>query len=268
MGCSKLWQTLSQWASLEVKCIYAVFAVLALSHRIHSDVWVLDGCMVAGAFRIWIPSLVGRLMEAFMRKIHHVGIGIFWSYLCTSVVSTWTWQRNGGSLLSVAFWYIWMLWVVCRAGLQNVACCWWTLTPVWGICPLIPVFGTIYAALTFREAYMVIQALSLLPVAQRAAGVPARSSDAWRALRCCANKFIMYGLGQGVVDLKSLNHGFRKLFFPRIVWHKLTRVKDRRFTSLIKAMVILRFLPARCEAIPLKKNQLALGSRNLHDRLR
>ena len=44
---------------------------------------------VAGAFRIWIPSLVGRLMEAFMRKIHHVGIGIFWSYLCTSVVSTW-----------------------------------------------------------------------------------------------------------------------------------------------------------------------------------
>ena len=57
---------------------------------------------------------------------------------------------------------------------------------------------------------MVIQALSLLPVAQRAAGVPARSSDAWHALRCCANKFPMYGV-LAWASL-TLNRGFRETF--------------------------------------------------------
>ena len=46
-----------------------------------------------------------------------------------------------------------------------------------GICPLIPFFGTIYAALVFQEAYMVVQALSLISMAQRAAKVPAASSE-------------------------------------------------------------------------------------------
>eukprot|EP00434_Breviolum_minutum_P034578 symbB.v1.2.030610.t1/scaffold3404.1/size57568/4 len=45
------------------------------------------------------------------------------------------------------------------------------------ICPLIPFFGTIYAALVFQEAYMVVQALSLISMAQRAAKVPAASSE-------------------------------------------------------------------------------------------
>ncbi|CAK9023546.1 unnamed protein product [Durusdinium trenchii] len=37
------------------------------------------------------------------------------------------------------------------------------------ICPLIPFFGTIYAALSFNEAYLVVQALSLISMAQRVA---------------------------------------------------------------------------------------------------
>ncbi|CAE7802446.1 unnamed protein product [Symbiodinium microadriaticum] len=45
------------------------------------------------------------------------------------------------------------------------------------ICPIIPVFGTMYAALTFRDNPMVAQALSLISMAQRAARVPSVSMD-------------------------------------------------------------------------------------------
>eukprot|EP00439_Symbiodinium_sp_Y106_P066762 s215_g10.t3 len=45
------------------------------------------------------------------------------------------------------------------------------------ICPIIPVFGTMYAALTFRDSPMVAQALSLISMAQRAALVPSVSMD-------------------------------------------------------------------------------------------
>eukprot|EP00438_Fugacium_kawagutii_P028184 Skav233623 [mRNA] locus=scaffold109:351292:357836:+ [translate_table: standard] len=52
------------------------------------------------------------------------------------------------------------------------------------ICPLVPVFGTLYAAMVMRDAYLVIHALSLLSVAQRAAHVPATSSATWLAEPC------------------------------------------------------------------------------------
>lgn len=40
-----------------------------------------------------------------------------------------------------------------------------------GICPLIPIFGHIYAALAFHDAYGAVQGLSLLTPARRSGKV-------------------------------------------------------------------------------------------------